>query len=246
MKVKIKLAILGHLPHASDIDKLKNWESSLFEITEIVSYVINGDSDGQKWEYSDQNIERKQLPDRVDADVLLAVTSVPLQSNYFARRFSDNRVCLTYNEMTEILSSDNIPKVNLVLRVLYSISFVYRRYGNRIPLMHENTNFSHDETRGCIFDMNGIKTDIIYSLNKPQLCTSCIHALTNNEIPTNRIDKGLIDKVQKELKKINKGSYYNITDWIKKYPYWAITISSLTAIFLGMVGSLLATLLYHP
>ncbi len=246
MKVKIKLAILGHLPHASDIDRIKKWKSSLFEITEVALYNINGDSDGLNWEYLDENIERNQLPSRGDANVLLAVTNVPLQSSYYARRFSDNRICMTFNEMVSILSSDNIPQVNLILKVLYAISFVYRRYGNRIPQMHEDTNFSHDETRGCIFDMNGIKTDIVYSLNKPQLCNSCIHALTNNEIPKNRIDKILIEKVQKELRKINKGSYYDIVDWVKKYPYWAITISSLSAVLLGMIGSLLATLLYHP
>ena len=119
------------------------------------------------------NIE-KQLPQRDNADLLLAVTNVPLQDSYFARRFTDNRICMTYNSMTEILKLDNIPLENLMLRVLYSISFVYKRYGNRIPSMTEQTNFTHDETRGCIFDMNGNKTDVIYSLNKPQIS---IHAM---------------------------------------------------------------------
>jgi hypothetical protein len=244
MKVKIKLTILGHFPHSFNINKVKNWQSELFEITEVDRHNIVGDSDGPNWEFLDPNVEN-QLPVRGNADVLIAFTNVPIQNNYFARRFSDNRVCVSYNSMTEILSYNDIPLENLLLRVLYSVSFVFRRYGNRMPLMTEPTNFSHDETRGCIFDMDGIKTDIIYSTYKPQLCSSCIHALTNNPIANNRIANNLIDKVQLELKKIDKGLYYQIADWIKKNPIWAITISSLTAIMLGTIGSIVASFIYE-
>lgn len=242
--VNIKLAILGHFPHMSDIEKIKSWKSVLFKIVEVNKYNIVGDSDGLYWEFLDENVER-QLPPRGNADVLIAVTNVPIEANYFARRFTDNRVCISYNGMTEILNYNNIPLENLLLRVLYSVSFVYRRYGNRVPLMTEKTNFSHDETRGCVFDMNGIKTDIIYSTYKPQLCASCIQALTNNRVAANRVENNLIDKVQKELLKINKGLYFQIADFIKQHPIYSIIISALTAIILGAVGSVIASFIYE-
>jgi hypothetical protein len=245
MKVKIRLALLGHVPHSSDIQQISKWNSSIFEVIGIGQYAISGDSDRPNWQYSDDNING-QLPGRQDADVLLAITNVPIQQNFYARRFSDNRVCLTYNEMAEILASDNIPQVNLVLKVLYAISIVYKKNGNRVPVRDEDIAISHDETRGCIFDMNGIKTDIIYSLNKPQICNECVQSLINNHVAVNRFDKESITKIQKELKKINKGSYYSILDLIKKYPYWAIAISSVSAILLGMIGSILASFVYHP
>jgi hypothetical protein len=242
-KVKIKIVFLGHIPHALDIDKIVKWKSDLFEIMKPINTVaIVGNSDGAYWEFLDENIE-EQLPARDGADILLAVTNVPLQSNYFARRFSDNRVCMTYNTMTEILKFDNIPLENLLLRVLYSIAFVYRRYGNRMPLMTEHTNFTHDETRGCIFDMNGVKTDVVYSLNGPQLCHSCVEILTTT--PKHKIEKEIIDKVQGELKKIKKGLYYQLTDFIKRRPILAIIISSLVAIFLGIIGSTIATIIWE-
>jgi hypothetical protein len=240
-KVRIKIVILGHLPYSVNLDKIKKWKSELFEIVKpINSIAIVGNSDGPFWEFSDENIE-KQLPERDGADVLLAVTNVQIEDNYFARRFSDNRVCMTYGNMLDILKFDNIPFENLLLRVLYSVSFVYRRYGNRIPEMSELTNFTHDETRGCIFDMNGVKTDIVYSLSKPHLCSPCVTALTTN--PGHRVENEIVQAVQKELKRIKKPLYYLIADFVKRRPILAILISSIFGIILGAIGSILANLI---
>lgn len=239
-KVRIKLAFLGHLPHHIDTKKVLAWKSDLFEIVlPLDNYAIREDSDLPNWQFSDVCIER-HLPRNFDGDVLVAITRVPIENNYYARRYFGNKVCLSYYEMLEILGSDNIPLENLILRILYSISFVYKRYGNRIPLINEDTNFAHDETRGCIYDMNGIKTDIIYSLNRPRLCTYCVESLTHNHIETN-----LIDKAQKELKQIKKGLFYDIMDFIKRHPIWSIVISSITAIILGTIGSILASFIYE-
>ncbi len=175
--IKIKIVILGHIPYSIDKNKILKWKSNLFEILKpINSVTINGNSDGKSWEFTDDNIE-KQLPLRDEADILLAVTNIPLQSNYFVRRFSDNRVCMTFDTIVEILIKKNIPLENLILRTLYSNSLVYIRFGNRIPLMSENIKFTHDETRGCIFDMNGSKTNIVYSLNGLKICDLCVKSL---------------------------------------------------------------------
>jgi len=241
-KVKIRIIILGHIPFAIDINKIIKWKSNLFEIiNQIQTYTIVTHADGQNWDFLDSNIENL-LPSRVDEDIVFAVTNVPLQNNYYARRFTDNRVCMTYNEMSEILKFDNIPLENLLLRILYSFAFVYKRYGNRIPPMNENVTFTHDETRGCIFDMNGIKTDVIYSLNRPQLCDFCINQMKEQKV--HRIDKELICKVQNELNKINKGVYHQLKDLVKEEPILAIILSSFVGIVLGIISSLIATYIW--
>ena len=240
MKVKIKIIFLGHLPHSINQNFITSRKSSLFEIiSPIESYTINKDSDMLHWGYSDYNIQ-SMLPARNGADILLAVTNVPLEDNYFARRQTDNRICITYYEMTEILKTHNLPLENLIFRVLHSVALIYMRYKNRLPEMHELTNFAHDETRGCVFDMNGIKTEIIYSLNKPQLCSACLQTLKENKISVN-----LLDNIQRELRKIKKRRYYQILDFIKDNPIKAIIISSLSAILLGIIGSILATLIWE-
>lgn len=242
-KVKVKIAFLGHLPHSIDFDKIKKWKSELFEITgQISAFNINGESDGDEWEFLDDNIE-SQLPDRDGADVLLAVTYVPLQYKYFVRRFSDNRICMTYHLMADILKFDNIPLENLLLRMLYSVSLVYKLCGNKMPTSEEMRNYTHDETRGCVFDFDGVKSDVVYSLDKPQLCHSCVETLTSNG--RHRLENNLVNKVQQELKDIKKGLYYRLADFIKSKPILAIIISSVAAIILGIIGSTLATILWE-
>lgn len=242
-KVKIKIVFLGHVPHSIDIDKIVKWKSEIFEILKPINTVaIVGNSDGGSWEFLDKNID-KQLPERDGADVLLAVTNVPLQNNYYIRGLADNKACMTYEMMADILKADNIPLENLLLRMLYFISLTYKHYGGRSPISEEQISIIHHETKGCIFDMNGVKTDVVYSLNGPQLCHSCVETLTTK--PKHKIEKEVIDKVQSELKKIKKGLYYKITDFVKRKPILAIFISSTVAIILGTIGSIIATLIWE-
>jgi len=245
-RVRIKIVFLGTFPYLKVLDNIKSWKSDLFEIVDVNStFNIVGNSDGPNWYYSDVNMER-QIPSRSDSDILLAITNVRLQENFYMRRYNDNRICLTYHQMTNILKSENIPMENLILRVLYSVLLLYKRYGNRVPPSSEYTNYTHDDTRGCLFDMNGIKTNIIYSLDKPNLCPSCVEALmTNHENRENRIEKELIEKVQKELQKIRKKSYYRIADFIKKYPVLSIAISAISALVIGILGSMISNFLWN-
>ena len=107
-KVKIRLILLGHIPYAFDMQKIKKWKSALFELSDSIdTFNIIDNSDGAEWEYTDSNIER-QLPPRNDENILLAVTNVPVENNYLVRIFTDNRICMTYSNMIEILSSSNI------------------------------------------------------------------------------------------------------------------------------------------
>lgn len=201
-KVSIRIVILGHLPYAFDKDKITRWKSALFEMEGTVdNFPITSNSDGGDWQFKDSNIE-EQLPKRGTENILFAITNVPLEYNFFVRLVSYNRVCLTYYEMAGILKSENVPLENLLLRYLYAVSFFYKYYGGQIPLMNALANIVHDETRGCLFDMNGVKTDVIYSVNDVQLCPSCVQNLTSGY--NHRIEQNLVEKVQEELRKIQK------------------------------------------
>ncbi|MGN4145795.1 hypothetical protein [Flavobacterium johnsoniae] len=239
-KVKIKLIILGQLPVDLDKLKLSNWKSEVFEIVgQIDNYSIVNNADGLSWEFSDENIE-EQLPENYDGDFLIAMTHVPLENNYYARRFANNRICMTFYEMADILNINNIPIENLVYRLLYSYTLIYKRHGNRMPSRDEITSFTHDETRGCLFDMNGIKSDVVYSTNNPIICDQCVQKLTAEKVPLN-----IISEIKEELKSVKKGIYYRLADLIKKYPVWAILLSTISAFIIGTLGSLIATIIWE-
>ncbi|PHZ21489.1 hypothetical protein [Yersinia massiliensis] len=239
-KIKIKIVVLGNLPHRFDIHKIKQWNSNLFEISEEIDYhslTCNSDTDG--WAYSD-NVIANQLPSFCDADFLVALTNVPLEDNWYSRRLKDNKVSFTFHEIKDLLVYNNIPLENVVLRILYAYSFGYMMSGNKIPSYDDTPGFTHDETRGCLYDMNGIKFDLVESCDNPIICKDCRHNLSIKKVPLN-----LIDDVRKELKKIRKTRYYRWADFIKVHPIISLTISLLSVVCLGILSSVIASLLYE-
>ena len=239
-KVKIKLVFLGQVPFTVDTSKILSWQSNLFElINPIETFQITKNSDREDWSYSDACIQ-SLIPKRNGEDILIALTNVRIEDNYYVRRFVNDSFCVTFHEVLEILDEKYIPLENFILKVLYSISLVYKKYGNRIPEMSEMTKFTHDETKGCLFDMNGNKTDIIYSTNHPIICSTCVSTLVNDGI-----EQSLLKEVQNELENVQKDLYYRISDFIKTHPKLSISISSISAIILGAIGSILASFIWE-
>lgn len=239
-KLKITVVTIGHMPAEFDKQKISNWKSGVFSVAgDIENYALTHDSDGDDWEFTDVKLE-EVLPNEYSGNFLIAIVNVPLELNWYSRRLSNNRVVFTFHEIKEILLFSNIQLENIVYRLLYAYSLLYKRSGNRIPVDAEATNFTHDETRGCIFDMNGIKTDIIYSCHKPIVCSDCVERLRRE-----KISNETISKIQSEILKIKKPLFFQILGFIKSHPIWSIIISAITAIFLGAIGSIIGSVIYE-
>lgn len=235
-KIKISLATIGQMPLDFNRQKIKKFKSKVFEITgDIESYSLNRDSDGSSWEFSDSALENV-LPNKFNGDFLIGIVNVPIELNYYSRRLSANRVVLSFHEIKDYLRQANIPLENIIYRILYAHALLYKRSEHRIPETKEKTKFTHDETRGCLFDMNGIKTDLINSCHKPVICTDCVQRLRGE-----KVSEELISQCQSEISRIRKTMFYRIMDFIKLHPLWSLTISSFAAIFLGAIGSLMAS-----
>ncbi|HDR9251168.1 hypothetical protein [Burkholderia vietnamiensis] len=247
-KVKIKLVTVGRLPLHLNLNTVSGWKSEVFELVgDVENYELRGDSDIEGWAFSDKLI-KAQLPlkKNYSADFLIAIVNFPLEGNWYARPLGENQIVFTFFEIKESLNAENIPLANAILRVLYAYSLRYRRSGNTIPEIGAAQSFTHDDTRGCIFDMNGIKNDIVESCNNPIVCGEC-EARSKDE----RVPNQTIKAVQKEIRKIRKPLYYRSLDFAKTKPVIALVISSLFAISLGVTGSLIASYIYdfvkpHP
>jgi hypothetical protein len=176
------------------------------------------------------------LPVIDNADFVIAIVNVPLEDNWYSRRLGDGKIVFTFYEVKEILRSNNIPLENAVFRLLYSYTLRYKRSGNTIPAPNDGGNFTHDETRGCIFDFHGVKSEIAISCDKPIICDECKERLRED-----RVSESVIAITQEEISNIHKQFYYQILDFIKRHPGGAFFMSSIYALVLGVIGSLLAS-----
>lgn len=238
-KVKIKLVTIGHLPLHLNLGRVCSWRSGVFELVgDIENFALRCDSDSEGWVFSDALL-RAQLPAHAEADFLIAIVNVPVENNWYSRRLGGNQIVFTFNQIRDILAWENIPLENAILRVLYSYTLLYRRSGNSIPGFGEAPSFTHDETRGCLFDMNGIKSDLVESCNRPSVCSECEERLRNERVSTETIRA-----VQREIRKIRKHLYYRALDFVKAKPIAALAISSAFAILLGVTGSVIASYIY--
>jgi len=138
------------------------------------------------------------------------------------------------------LNQNNIPLENILFRLLYAYNLLFKRSGDKIPESDDITNFTHDETRGCLFDMNGIKTDIVYSLHEPIICPDCVERLRKD-----KVSNETISYTQKEISTIKKPLFYRLLSFVEKHPIWSIIISSTVAIIIGIISSYIATVLYE-
>jgi hypothetical protein len=239
-KVKVKVITLGHMPPHVDLVRILAWRSQVFEIIgPIENHEIRCNSDGIGWEFSDSLIS-EQIPPDSSVDFVFALTNVPLDMNWYSRRIGQNRAVLTFHEIKDYLRQDNIPLENLVLRVLYAYTLLFVRSGNKIPNYIEATSYTHDETRGCLYDMNGVKSDIVESCVTPIVCGECQERLKNQHVSNN-----VISAVQSEIKKIRKTAYFRALDFVRHRPIAALAISSTFALIIGTAGSILASYIYE-
>jgi len=98
--------------------------------------------------------------------------------------------------------------------------------------MSELLRFAHHETKGCIFDMTGIKTDIVFSCHRPILCNTCGVEASNEQVASETLDT-----FSKEILRIKKKLYYRLLDGVKRNPILAISISLIAAFLINLASS---------
>ena len=198
----VQLAKLGDLHTWLDLSKVSKWKSALFEILPEIDQYRLPTAAGFQWDFVDDQVSRA-LPKRIKGDFLLILTDSPLEGNYYMRRLPGNRVCISFFQIRDILARRDIPVENYVLKCIYEVLIYYTiaaNHGGQLPKSEES--YTHDETKGCLFDMTGIKTDIVVSCRLPILCDTCYADLPRATVPTN-----LLDGIRRELKKIRLSTY---------------------------------------
>jgi len=230
-KLKIKLIVLGGHSKVYDLNTIKKHKSNLFEISSVDTISELPSMEGDSWHYT-----CKQLSEIVKndsrTDFSIGLTEHMLDDNYYIRRLNNNACVISYYELVEVIQRHGNTVENFILRNIYELVSIYFERGNSLDCAEKS--FVHDDTRGCLYDLNGSKENIIYSIDSPIICDQCTSRLKSKSLPHE-----FIDTLKKEIKNLRKPMYSRISDWIKQNPWKAFFSASIWAIFLNISASLI-------
>lgn len=233
MKYKITLIKLGYAECLVDLQKVKKWTSKIFKITEIQCLDHLPESDIEDG-YLDTKYTKEKLQSLIscpkDSDLAVAIMPYKFLDNFYMHRIGADCVVISLYGIPEILGCKNISVENFIIKQLYEICAI--KCLIKDISSDDVYNFVHRDTRGCIFDMNGERTDILYNTETPIICDSCKDAFKRKQINTHTIST-----FEKELKQIKKPMILRIERSIKKYPLASVVISGLIAICLNLLAS---------
>ena len=167
-KLKIEVIKLGSSKHKEVWKYIKNLKkknsSKIFEIVSIKEVSLSN-TQSIAWGYSDAELVKKIGPTSRNYDIRIAFIDYPLEGNYFVRRLDANTGVVTFYEADELLDNAKVSLNNYVLLKIYISCAVY--YRKKDDKTFDADELFHHETRGCLFDMTGIKKDLIYSVTAP-------------------------------------------------------------------------------
>lgn len=230
----IKLVIIGHSDRVVDFDVIRKYKSKFFQFTDIER--IGSLPDSQKNDgyldiaYSKHEIA--QILEKVQFDGLcVAVMNYRYSDNFYMHRIDSNKICISATGIEEILLQKDISIENFIIKNIYEVVIFYKILNN-LTDNSEVYSFVHNDTRGCLFDMNGDKNDIIYNTENPIICDECKGKINKKPTP-----KNFLNDIEKELKNIKKPALKRIELFIKKYPLFSILITFVFSTFINLFSN---------
>lgn len=227
--LKVSLVSLGSLKYPIDITYLEGWVSQLLTIQHGASIGHLPNAEGSEWDYTDKQLGALIQADS-DADFTLALINAPLESNYYMRRLGNKVAVLSLYEMAEIVRFSDFTIESFILRNIYELAVLYAANGGLIP--SDAHSWAHDDVRGCLFDMNASKPDIVFSMHKPKLCDGC-----RARVLSKQVNSGFLTTLDKELSRIKKALYFRMVEWVKTHPLYALAITAFSAVTLNLIAS---------
>jgi hypothetical protein len=232
---EIKLVILGASGGFFSLKKIEKHKSSFFKIVEV-DHKVNLPEP----EHDSVSLAQKYLDEQlidimgIDKNILtIGIINCKLQNNFYLRRISHKTAVLSINTPLDILSESNISIENFIIKNIYEIVTMYIISNFKLD-SEEAASLRHQDTRKCLFDLNGDISTIKYNTERPILCSACKDRISNANVPLD-----LTKKLEKELSKIKKGKITVIELKIKKYPLLSILITIILGIIINIISNII-------
>jgi hypothetical protein len=234
-KIQIKVVLIGHLRHPLDLKKIKRVRSRFFEISEVerINTLPNPKkNDGfLNVEYSREEIV-SLLASVNSTGLVIGIINYRFDDNFYMHRTGANKLCISIADIDSLLLENNISIENFIIKNVFEVIVFKNALGDITS--DDVYNLVHQDTRGCLFDLNGDKYDVVYNTEKPIICDSCKAFINGKSLPQN-----FIKNIERELKKIRKPLICTIEIFIKKYPLFSLLIAFTTSIIINLVSNLI-------
>jgi hypothetical protein len=230
-RTRIAVVQLGQLRLPVDVRALESWSSALLQLrcTAGVGHLPN--AEGDEWQYTDGQLAML-LQEEDEADLTLGLIDAPLEDNYYLRRLSERTAVLSFYQMADIAQKAGCGMEQYVLRNAYELTVLSVASGSLLP--HDADTWAHDETRGCLFDMNASKYSIVHSLDRPNLCEQCRARVSRARLP-----QGFLQRLERELRLVRRPLYERLSSWVRSHPILALSAAAGGSILLNVTASVL-------
>jgi hypothetical protein len=228
--MKIQIVKIGQIRARINYPVIERWKSDFFKIggmSEVSQIGVDHFGDG----YLFPNTKLREILKHDPVyDLSVGIIDQPIEDNFYMHRLDAHTAVVSLHEIKDILRLENIPAENFILRCIYEMVVFFHEGGgavdDRVYLL------PHHETRGCLFDMNVFKSDIVFSAVRPTICAACESRLNAKALPPR-----FIPLIKKEIKKLDKTLYYRMADFTKSHPVIAILITAGFAVFLNVLAN---------
>ena len=232
MKERVKLIMLGFEKYLINWKRIEKFKNDFFEISGV-EYIHELPEPKLPSDYLDVVYSRNEtsriMQNIAGNEIVLGIMNFRFEDNFYLHRTGEKSACLSLYLIDEILLSRGISIENFIIKNIFEIILLKKCAGS---ISGDNVyQFVHQETRKCLFDMNGDKNDVIFNTEKPLLCGACKNQIDKMPLPAK-----FTHKLEKNLKKIKKPKIIRIEKFIKKYPLLSLLITVLTTIILN-IGS---------
>ncbi|GEM_PF-1043280 len=232
-KLPIKLIIIGHADRSIDFRYIQKYSSAHFScdsIEHINDVLPAQNTNGYLNIVYSKNDIQTLLKDIASDGLCIAVMNYPFDDNFYMHRIQNNQLCISISGLEEILSSKNISIENFIIKNIYEAYLFYKMFNT---LVDDGVySFVHQDTRGCIFDLNGDKRDIIYNTEQPIICDECKAKINKKSLPHN-----FVKSVQNELHSIQKPWLKSTELFIKKYPLYSIFLTFIFSTIINLFSN---------
>ena len=234
-KIKIKIVLIGHLRHQLNICKIQKFRSSFFKIESIeeINSIPNIPLDDCTYEakFNKNDVANLLHGDSFDG-LVIGIMNYRYCDNFYMHHIEDNKVCISIAVIDTLLLQNNISLENFILKNILEIIVIKKI----LEKLDDNNAMQlvHNDTRGCLFDMNGNNYDVIYNTEKPIICDACKEFIHRKSTP-----KFFIRNLEKELKRIRKPFLCSLELFIKKYPLLSVLLTLTLTIVINLVSNII-------